>query len=75
MSCGYEVRFELGCCFEEDVKLDFPIAQDVWIGRTASAVLGKHVIHDARLVFSTEIYGLKRNVEGFCHQHGVGRIL
>ena len=71
---GYKVRLQLQGCFEEDIKLDFAVAQDVWVGSTACAVLSKHIIHDACLVFRTQVNGLEGDIQCFCHQHGVGGV-
>ena len=62
---------ELQCGVQKQVKLHFPVAQHIGVGGSAFAVFVKHVVHDAGLVFCTEVHDLEGNAQMIGDQHGI----
>ena len=55
------VGAQLGGRFPEEVKLDFPVAEDVWVGGSTGGILGEHVVHDPLLVRVGKVDDLEGN--------------
>ena len=56
---------------QEQVKLHLPVAQHIGVGGSAFAVFVKHVVHDAGLVFCTEVHDLEGNAQVMGDEHGI----
>ncbi len=67
---GHVVGSERERLPQEDVELDFAVAQHVGIGRAPPFVLGEHVVHHPRAVLRGEVRDMQRDVQFAGHQFG-----
>ncbi len=67
---GHVVGAELEGFVQEDVELDFAVAQHVGIGRAAAFVFGEHVVDHPRAVLGREVDHVQRDVQPLGHQLG-----
>lgn len=62
---------EVGSCFkhliEEDIKLDFAVAEDIGIGGAPGPVFGEHIVNDPFFVVFAEVDDPEGDVQFFCH--------
>ena len=65
------VGAQLGGRFPEEIKLDFPVAQDIRVGGSTGGILGKHVVHNPLLVGVGEVDYLEGNAQMLGDEQGI----
>ena len=71
MACGHSIGTELVGGIAEEVEFDFPVAQDIRVGRAPCSIFLKHVVYDALAVRIGQVDDLKRNAQVLRHKQGV----
>ena len=65
------VGAQLGSGLPEEVKLDFPVAEDIRVGSSTGGILGEHVVHDPLLVRVGKVDDLEGNAQMLGDEQGV----
>ncbi len=74
MAGGDEVGAEHQGIIEERLELDFPVAEDVRIGRAARLVFGEEVLEHVVPVLGGKIGGVQLDADAVAHGLGVGQV-
>ena len=72
---SYTFRPQFKGRLEEQVKLDFAVAQHIWVWGPTRSVLLEHVVHNALLVLGREVEDLEWDAEVRSNEHGVVRVI
>lgn len=75
MAGGDQVRAEHQRVVEERLELDFAVAEDVRVRRTAGLVLGKEVLEHVIPVFRGEVRRVQLDADPVADGLGVGQVL
>ena len=67
---GHAIGPQTGGGLQEGVELDFPIAEDIGIGRAAAGIFIEHVIHHAGPVLLAQVHEIERNADFAGHHLG-----
>ena len=67
----YIVSAKFESSFQENIKLDLPVAEHIRIRRTALLVLIKHIVHNTLFVLLTKVNRLERDAQFLGDDEGV----
>jgi hypothetical protein len=67
---GHAIGPQTGGGLQEGIELDFPIAEDIGIGRAAAGIFIEHVIHHAGPVLLAQVHEIERNADFAGHHLG-----